>query len=306
MAQRRPLWSSPWVKLAVSALLLGALLWGTDWRDMRAALATADLRWVLLAWAIYCVAQLVSGYRWWLLTRAVGFDEPPLRIIAYYFAGMYLNLFGPGTVTGDVGRALLLGAGDRRALALTTVLAHRSIGFVALVWVSSAGLLLAWDLPVPVALRGLAALAVPTTLIAWLAGPRLAARLLPPTHRWRLLIERSLAPYWHDRRLLMASLFFAAAVHALQIGCQVAVGRAVGVHPPLTFFWVVTPLANAASMLPFSLNGFGVREAAYWITLGQLGVGTAPAIAVGLLTSAIVLANGLLGLPCFAVLRRKR
>jgi uncharacterized membrane protein YbhN (UPF0104 family) len=244
--------------------------------------------------------------RWWVLARAVGFADSPPRVTAYYFCGMYLNLFGPGTLTGDVGRALYLAAGHRRALALTTVVAHRALGFVALVWVSSAGLMLAHALPVPPLARWLAALAIPLTLLAWLVAPRLAARLLPRTHHWRALIERDLAPYWFDRRLLAISLSLAAVVHAGMIASQVAVGQALGLHLPLSFFWVVTPLLNAAATLPFSFSGFGVREAGYWMALGPMGVDTAPAIAVGLLNSAVVFVGGLSGLPCFLFLRRPR
>lgn len=306
VAARRAWWSSPWVKLAASALLLTAVLWRADWRDTSATIANADRAWLAAALGVYLLSQALSAGRWWVLTRAVGFRDSPARIAAYYFCGMYLNLFGPGTVTGDLGRALYLAAGHRRALALTTVLAHRALGFVALVWVSSAGLVVTHTLPVPPLARWLAVLAIPLTLLTWLVAPRLAARLLPRAHHWRALIERDLAPYWFDRRLLAISLILAAAVHAGMIGSQMAIAQALGLRLPLSFFWVVTPLLNAAATLPFSFSGFGVREAGYWMTLGPMGVGTAPAIAVGLLNSAVVFIGGLSGLPCFLQLRRPR
>jgi len=193
-------------KLALSAALLALLLLATDVREMREAVAAAKPGWLLLALLLYLGSQLVSGARWWLLTRAVGFEAPLGRVIAYYFSGMYMNLFAPGTVSGDVGRTLLLAEGRRRALALTTVVAHRATGFVALVWVAAIGIVGVRSLPIPDALRALAALAVPLTLAGWLAGPRLAARLLPANNRWRRMIERELAPFWNDWRLLAASL----------------------------------------------------------------------------------------------------
>ncbi|MFN8641929.1 MAG: lysylphosphatidylglycerol synthase transmembrane domain-containing protein [Candidatus Binatia bacterium] len=293
-------------KLGLSAALLAALLFVTDLHQMRAAVAAADPLWLGVALLLYLGSQLVSGARWWLLTRAVGFDASLGRVIAYYFSGIYLNLFTPGTVSGDVGRGLFLAEGSRRALALTTVVAHRATGFVALVWVAAAGIVGVRSLPIPFALRALAALAVPLTLAAWLIGPRLAARLLPPGNRWRHLVERELAPYWHDHRLLGTSLAGAAVTHLMQIGGQLAVSRALGLTLPWAFFWVVAPLLNAGGTLPFTFNGVGLREAGYWYALSGSDVGDAPAIGIGLLTSAVVLATGLSGLPFLLLVRPRR
>jgi hypothetical protein len=296
--------ASPIVKLALSAALLGVLFVETDVRDMAGAVASATPGWLALALLANLASQAVSAYRWWLLTTAVGFDASPWRVMTFYFSGMYLNLFGPGTVTGDVGRSLFLAGGQRRALALTTVVAHRAIGFIALIWICAAAMLATHALPLPPLVRGLAALAIPATLVGWLAGPRLAARLLPPQHRVRRLVEHDLAPYWRDRILLVASLALAAVVHVLQIGGQIAVGHALGLQLPGAVFWVMAPLLNAISTLPFSLSGVGVREAGYWYALPQLGVTPGAAVAVGLLTSAIVLVTGLCGLPFFLLGRR--
>lgn len=304
VARGRALLGSPFAKLALSAALLALLFSRNDAGDMLAAVADADARWLVIGFAANVASQVVSAYRWWLLTVAVGFDAPLRRVVAYYFGGMYLNLFGPGTVTGDVGRSLFLAGGQRRGLALTTVVAHRAFGFVALVWVSAAALLLSRDLPLPPLARALAAVAIPITLAGWLVGPRLAARLLPPSHRLRRLVEDDLAPYWGDRRLVAVSVALAMVVHVLQILGQMAVGRALGLALPDAVFWVVAPILNALSTLPFSFSGLGVREAGYWYALPQVGVAPGAAVAVGLLTSAIVLVTGLCGLPFFLLTRR--
>ena len=298
--------ASRWFKLLLSAGLLALLLHKTDWREMRAAVAEADLTWLFLAVVAMVASQVVSTYRWALLARAVGFVAPFRHYLLYYFSGMYLNLFGPGTIAGDVGRVVFLAGGGRRALALTTVVAHRAIGFVALVWVAAAAVVVLPDEPLPGIFRWLAAVAVPATIAAWLWGPRLMARLLPRTNNWRVLVERDLAPYWHDRPLLIISLGWATAVHALQITAQMLVAHALGLQLPWAFFLVVVPLVNVAGTLPFSLQGVGVREAGYWYYLAQIGVQREAALAVGLLTSVTVLASSLTGLPAFLMVRQAK
>jgi uncharacterized membrane protein YbhN (UPF0104 family) len=271
-------------------------------RDLRAAITASHDQPV--AAVLYGHLRASGRYAALVTAAETGDDAPLRRVASYYFGGMYLNLFGPGTVTGDVGRSLFLADGRRRGLALSTVAAHRAFGLVALVWVSAAALLLTRELPLPRLARLFAALAIPATLAAWLVGPRLVARILPPTNALRRLVEHDLAPYWRDPRLLGASLTLAMLVHVLQIGGQMAVGHALGLVLPGAVFWVVVPILNALSTLPFSLSGLGVREAGYWYALPQLGVAPGSAVAVGLLTSAIVLVTGLCGLPFFLLTRR--
>lgn len=302
--RERPAWRSPAAKLAISAALLAALFAVVDVHQLARVLATADWRWITAALLLNVASQLVAGYRWFLLTHAVGFAAPLRRVECCFFSGMFLNLFGPGTVAGDLGRALFLAGGQRRTLALSTVVAHRAIGLVALIWVAALGVLSTPALPVPAALRLVAALAIPATLAAWLAGPRLVARLLPAGHRWRVLVERDLAPYWQDRRLLVVSLAWAAAVHVGQIASQMAAARALGLTLPWTYFWVLVPLLNLGTTLPVSWGGIGIREAGYWYAVSSLGDSAATGLAVGLVTSVVVLLTGLLGLPCLLLLRR--
>ena len=95
-------------------------------------------------------------------------------------------------------------------------------------------------------------------------------------------------------------------MHGLQIVGQACVARALGLPLPWAFFLVVVPLVNVAGTLPFSLQGVGVREAGYWYYLSRIGVQREAALAVGLLTSLIVLATGLSGLPSFLLLRQGR
>lgn len=302
----RRLLGSRWLKVILSAGLLGVLLYETDLDEMREALAAAEIGWVALALAAVVCSQVMSAYRWALLARPLGFSQPFHRICLYFFSGMYLNLFGPGTVAGDVGRVLLLAGGRRHALAFTTVVAHRAIGFVALVWIGATAIVLLPGQLLPGFVRAVAALAIPATFAMWLWGPRLIARLLPRSNNWRVLVDRDLAPYWHDHALLGISLGWAVAVQSVQLGSQLLVARALGLQLPWAFFLIVVPLVTIAGTLPFSLQGIGIREAGYWYYLSQIGVPREAALAVGLLSSVVVLASALTGLPAFLALRHEQ
>ncbi len=297
--------SSFWVKLGLSAGLLALLVCQTNLLELGRAVAAAGRGWLLVALVTYTASQALSAVRWALLARPLGFAEPLSRFCTYYFSGMFLNLFAPGTVAGDIGRGLFLAGGQRRTAALATVLAHRGIGFVALVWVGAAAILLRPDFPLPRAIRWAAWLIPPGTVIAWLWGPLIAVRLLAPGNRWRKFVERDLDPYWKDHRLIALSFTLAALVHIAQIWSQVFIARALALSSQWALFFVFVPIINVAGMVPLSFSGIGVREAGYWYFLSLLGIEREAAIALGLLSSAVVLAAGLCVGPAFFFLPRR-
>jgi uncharacterized membrane protein YbhN (UPF0104 family) len=267
----------------------------TDLSELRQALLASQPAWVVVGLVGYLFSQVISAYRWNILAVPLGFTESFRQYLHYYFVGMYWNLFAPSTVAGDIGRTVLLARGRRRALAFTSVVADRSIGLVALVWVGALAILLVPSFPLPDVARLSAWLAPPVTIAAWLWGPRLAVRFLPKNNRWRHFVEHELVPYWRDRRVLLAGMLVSFVFHTVQVLSQVALARALGVRLPWYFFFVFVPIVNIAGMAPVSFSGIGVREAGYWYFLSALGIDRETAIALGLLSSAVVLANGLTG-----------
>lgn len=295
MSKLKSLARSRYFKLALSVALLTLLFSRTDLSELRVALFASRPGWVFVAFVGYLISQVISSYRWSLLARPLGFTESFGRYFHYYFVGMYWNLFAPSTVAGDIGRSILLARGRRRALAFTSVVADRGIGLVALVWVGALAILLVPSYPLPDIVRLGAWLAPAVTIAAWMWGPRSAVRFLRKENRWRHFVEHELVPYWRDRRVLVAGMCVSFVFHSVQVLTQVALARALGLRIPWYFFFVFVPIVNMAGMAPISFSGIGIREGGYWYFLSVLGVDRETSIALGLLSSAVVLANGLTG-----------
>jgi len=288
--------SSPWFKVALSLVLLAILLKETDLSQLTSAVARAQTGWVIAALLGYLASQVVSAIRWAMLARPLGFREPFSQFFGAYFTGMYMNLFAPSTVAGDIGRALLLAGGQKRkALAFTTVLADRGLGFVVLVWIAAVAILAQPGYHLPPPLYWCAWIVPPTTLLGWLFGAKLMVRVLAPENRWRHLVERDLTAYWHDYRLLSETSAVAGVFHTMQVGSQVFLAWALGIKVPAAFFFIFVPVVNILGMLPVSFSGIGIREGGYWFFLSQVGVDRATAVALGLLSSVVVLLTGLTG-----------
>jgi uncharacterized membrane protein YbhN (UPF0104 family) len=98
----------------------------------------------------------------------------------------------------------------------------------------------------------------------------------------------------HARTLLTVSLVTTAA-QLTRIVAIYASGRAVGIHLSVLPYVVLGPLLFLVMLVPFTVNGIGVREAFFVSFLGKLGVAADPAFACGFLFFLMTVALALPG-----------
>src|SRR5262249_2033032 len=150
------------LRLVVSVSLLAWLGWRTDWAQVGVAFRHLRLGLWLAAVGLYVVTQCVSSLRWQLLARPLGFTPSLARCTAFYFIGMYFNLFLPTSVGGDVVRAMYLSGGPGRRLnAFLSVFLDRSTGLLVLLALACVAVAVS-----PVGLPGWVALSVWGTAVA--------------------------------------------------------------------------------------------------------------------------------------------
>ncbi|HKA56642.1 MAG TPA: lysylphosphatidylglycerol synthase transmembrane domain-containing protein [Candidatus Binatia bacterium] len=289
--------SSRWFKAGVSLGLLALVLRSANLHLLLTQVLAARLEFFLPALAGYVASQGLSAYKWQVLARPLGFDQPLRAFLAYYFVGMYLNLFAPSTVLGDLARGLLLARdGGGIGLALQSVLADRLSGMLMLLWVSAVGFLSFGPTVLPPALcYGVIAAACLLVVVWWLL-PSLVACLGSPHHRLRQWAERALAPY----RTRWAAVFaracgLAFVFHLFQLALQVLIAHALSLSVPFWYLMLFIPLVHMLSALPLSFGGVGVREGGYVVFLAFIGIDRNEAVAFGLLWTALVFGSGLVG-----------
>jgi uncharacterized membrane protein YbhN (UPF0104 family) len=255
------------------------------------------------ALALYLASQAVSALRWRNLAHGVGFRARYPECLEFYSIGMFFGLVVPSTIGSDAARALYLGERPPgRTAAFSTVLFDRLIGLVMLAAVAAVALLGPnADLPVSLEL-GVVAICLALTG-GWFSIPWIV-RLLPPGQRWRRLVEEELLPFFRDRTLLGTAALLSLCVHGLQIVSQKLLTDALGLHVPFGFVAMYHPLVALAAALPFTIGGFGLREAAYAALLPYGGVNADDAIALGLLWWAVAALGGLGGGLVYALSRR--
>jgi uncharacterized membrane protein YbhN (UPF0104 family) len=286
------------LRAAISAGVVAYILVDVDHHDLWSALSSVRARDLVLPFALYLAGQWLSAVKWWMLGSSVGLDRPLRDYVRFYFIGMFLNVFGLGTVGGDVVRGLYLGDGRRPALALNSVIFDRVNGLAILMALGAAALLafpqyhLPWVLSAACIAGGL------TLVVAWWTCPRLV-RVLPAGNKLRRQVEHDLAPFWRDSGLLLRVSAMSLAFHLSQVGVQWLLARAAGTSLPLSYCLVMHPILSLMMALPLSIGGFGVREGGYLFFLTTIDVDDSIAVTMGLLWWLMTALSGIVGAAVF-------
>ena len=306
--------------LLLTGLAVAYLVWKIDVGQTADVLADASPWWFLLAVAIMTLTVVPMAERWRRLLVSQGMRERlPWLTRAYlvaYTAGQIL----PTSIGGDAVR--ILETSRRHPARLggisAIVLLERALGGAATVLLGAVGFVLAigrYDVGAYLWIEG--AFVLGTFLLAFMffsrsARPllRLSAPLLA-----RLRLERPVRAVYdgvhvfRERTGLLVALFvFTIAIQAVRVLAIWAAARAVGIDLSPRIYYVMGPLFFLVLLVPFTLNGFAVREAFFVSFLGQLGVDPEAAFAAGFLFflvtvamalpgGAILLAEGLRGRP---------
>ena len=289
------------LRIAVSAAVLALLFWRFGTADVLTPCMRADPTDFLVAFAIYLASQVLSAWRWQKLGEGVGFRVPFARYCKVYFIGMFFGLVVPSTIGADAARALYLGRAEPgRARALSTVVFDRVIGLIGLVAIAIGAILFGPSESLPGWLV-LGILAVGVLLIGgWLSAP-FVVKLLPEGQRWRRLVEEDLTPYFRDPGVILTAFAASLVIHALQIWSQDLLVDSIGLAVSRGFVAIYHPLVSLAAAIPFTIGGFGLREAAYAYLLPYAGILPDDAVALGLLWWAVGALGALCGGLVYAV-----
>jgi uncharacterized protein (TIRG00374 family) len=293
--------------LVLTGLAVAYLVWKIDLRQTIDVLADADPWWFAVAVAIMVLTVLPMAERWRWLLRSQGMHERlPWLTRAYlvsYTAGQIL----PTAVGGDAVRILETSRRHPARLGAVTaiVLLERALGGAATVLLGGVGFLLAigrYDVGAYLWIE--AVFVVGCVVLCFLLFARSARPLLRLTAPAlaRLRLERPVRAVYdgvhafRDRSgLLLAVFLFTVAIQAVRVLAIWATAQAVGIDFSPRLYYVMGPLFFLVLLVPFTLNGFAVREAFFVSFLGGVGVDPDQAFAAGLLFFLVTVALALPG-----------
>jgi uncharacterized protein (TIRG00374 family) len=256
-------------------------------------MADASVPWLLLSAFLTLVTVPAQALRWQLLLRARGVDDHVPWLTRTYFVSYAVGQVLPTGVGGDASRIYETtrrhpGAGS--PITGSVVLDRAIGGAVTLVLVALGFLLAIGHYPVGPYLWVEAVFVVGTIaagVVVFSARLRRHLRRAVPLLQ-KAKVERIVRAVYegiHGYRHHPGPLLVVAGITmAAQISRILAIwagGRAVGVELSLRPYVVLGPLLFLVMLVPFTVNGLGVREAFFVSFLTRIGVDADSAFAVG-------------------------
>lgn len=301
------------VKALVSLSLLVFLLSRTELSRVYATMVSARLLWLVLAFLMLYIGKVITAYRWQGLLKAQAVNIPLKSLIASVFVGQFFNSFLPTTVGGDVVRAYDTAAHSKESLkSAISVFADRLIGVFALTLLAFLALAVGYlrgeevgfyALPVFIVFA-MSAFGMLLIYIKWLAV--LNDRLL------RILGLNSIADQlekaYHSLHLFKdrPGVMFAALGSSILLQVNVVlfyyfISLSLNLDVSVLYFFMIVPIALVVLLIPFSINGIGIREGVFVFLLTSLGVEAKDAIALSLISFGLTLTQGVIGGVIFAL-----
>lgn len=308
LPRRRRRWLGA-VRIGVSLSLLGWLLGRAGLAAIGHVLRQADGRWVAGGLALGVLSTTVQATQWHALLAAVGLPRRWRRCLRLVYVGYAFNTVLPSAVGGDVVRAVVVAEQPfERVPAAASVVLQRLYNFPGMIAVLVLGLVLTLGDPAAARTRPAAAVAaaVGLAIVVVAAGP-LPGRLAGHSGWQRGRLTRAVAAMLRTldevrlrRRIVAFASLRGASFWGLQALSQLCFMRAVGISPGLGYAAVVVTTVNLATLLPISINGYGVRESGYTAFLVAPHLATvAQALGASFLLAAQTLLWGMAGVGCW-------
>lgn len=299
------------LRVGASGGMLAFLLSRLDLASLLPSRQLSTLTWTALGLVVSLAAIVLSSLRWQRVLNVLDVPTELPSLVSHYLAGQFVSNFLPTTVGGDVLRVARLSAStDQRSACFASVVLERLSGFIVLPFLTLIALFANPSLLHLGTASRLALVLSVTTLVALIAivvvasSPRLGARLVGDTRLrgFASAVHLGLDRIRRKPSEAVSVLLSAFAYQLSLVFAAWAAAHALGIAP---VGWSVAmafiPVVAIAQVLPFSVNGIGLREGTLVLLLAPLGVSNGKAVAFGLLLYGMNLAVSLLGAPAFAV-----
>lgn len=291
-----------WLRLLgtlVSSALFVWLLVRQDWAVTWRHLTSIPLWLVLVVFLLYFSGMVLNTWRWSTLLRTQGIRVPFGEVLKIMLSGAFASNFLPSTIGGDSVRVVsLLRYNATLTLSMASVVMDRLLNVLAMFTMLPFALTV---FPVQFGLGGLPKglhLRLLSLFLPWLgltAGEGWWEKQRARLWKW-LERVRGIFRAWLNYPGILLLLFLISWVSSLVIFLAIwMLARALGM--PVTLIQVIGVMAITylVSLLPISINGYGVREITLTTLYLQVGATLEQASTLAVITRFMLLLEALPG-----------
>lgn len=303
-------------KFAVTAALLVFLLRRIDFGGVFGVFGRADFSKMAQAFALFLLLNILIFFRWRILLAGLSVHVSALQLLRTYLSSLFVNLVFPSTLGGDTLRTVTVSrqAGRHSSGILATVILDRLFGFIGLVTLF--GVVVAFNTRV---LRDYGIVFAAILLgasVGIISAVMFSARFFRGTVRlvpWKGLreyfygIHEASIGFRGKKRILFDAWLISVVAHLGLCFMYYLAAQAAHIPLRLVHCFLFVPIITVVSVIPVSVGGLGVRDAAAVVLLGRAGLTPEEAVILSLANFGFILILGLFG-GCVYVfnLRRRR
>jgi uncharacterized protein (TIRG00374 family) len=304
------------LKVAVTLLLFFYIFRKIDIHHFAATLRNARLDILIAGFLVLWIAHIICVYRWRMLMRPLMPVPSAANLLAIYCIGIFFNLTFPTVIGGDVVKMYYAGRPTKSyAQSFASTFLDRDAGMLAMMIVACAAICIhpvsVPGIPVPLIIWGVFAAFVLGNLAIF--APRLHRLLTQGLRRLGLskiakkinTVSSAFQIMGRHPGALLWSLIVSFINQLLVISVTYVLALGLRIHVPFPYFLVFVPVITLISMIPISLNGMGLREYSFMSLFAAIGVPPASCIALGVLSSVIVILSSLPGGIVYMLFKNK-
>lgn len=270
------------VQIGGTLLSVGLFIWllsQQNWNQVFQILKEMPIWVIPVAFGLISSGLVVNAWRWWALVRSQQIEISFAETLKIVVAGAYASNFLPSTVGGDVVRIVgMLKYAESKVVVVSSVVVDRVINVVA--YLSLAPLALGvFDLPALLSRR---------TQPQWLALSIINSKWVT---RLRHLVEKLVHSLKKSFQLWARSPGMIIRAFVISWFSLIVVFLGVwilarGIQIPVSLFEVmaVSVIVYVLTLLPISVNGYGLREVAVTTLYLQLGASLEQASTLAIVT----------------------
>jgi uncharacterized membrane protein YbhN (UPF0104 family) len=286
-----------WLRWFGTILSTGLFIWllsRQDWVTLWSILRSLPVWLLPLAFGLYLSAIIGNSVRWYILLRVQSQEITFSEILKIEFAGNFASNFLPSTIGGDtvrvVGAARLVGW----PVSMASVIADRAINVLAMVCF----LPVLWIVYPTLSLElGRGDILMPDRISILLGSvvPSFYNRVIQNLKKWMTKIIDALRIWRHQPGTVIGAFVISILARlTLFLGIYLL---AQGMKIEVTFFQVIgaAVITYFLSLLPVSINGFGLREVTMTTLYIQFGASLEQASALVIVTRFILMSETLPG-----------
>lgn len=298
------------LRSTVSIILLTWLGFSIDWPQLVHGLRTIKLAWILVAIGWIIVSIVISTWKWRGVLQAQGLKLQWKELWNAYWEGQFFNNFLPSSIGGDAMRIIRIGRlCNDHAGATASVVIERILATVGLAITGILGGILVKQPDYRIISIFIVIIIFCVLLLVAITRGHLPAWVEQRSGRLVDFLKRMQI---HGRSLqgqgtvLLWVTLLSVGFQAAVVGVNYCIFQALNIKSvgSMDALYII-PLISVAAMLPFGINGYGIREGAYVALLSTYSVDRGTAFLVSLLFAFLVSLCSLYGAWIWLIDRSK-